>query len=90
MCFPLQEYYYAEVQTTHTTYPDGLEVLHFPRFVFYLSVQGMTGCCLFSPLNLKVGDRRVRTFSAHNSWWATPEVIMPLPYQRIVKAAHVL
>ncbi|CAB3981140.1 centromere J-like [Paramuricea clavata] len=24
------EYYYAEVQTTHTTYPDGLEVLRFP------------------------------------------------------------
>ncbi|XP_046840996.1 centromere protein J-like isoform X2 [Xenia sp. Carnegie-2017] len=24
------EYFYAEVKTTHTTYPDGLEVLHFP------------------------------------------------------------
>ncbi|KAJ8407110.1 hypothetical protein AAFF_G00287860 [Aldrovandia affinis] len=24
-------YYYAEAQTTHTTYPDGMEVLHFPN-----------------------------------------------------------
>ncbi|KAL3857926.1 hypothetical protein ACJMK2_012551 [Sinanodonta woodiana] len=24
-------YYYAETQTSHTTYPDGLEVLHFPN-----------------------------------------------------------
>ena len=31
---------------------------------------------------LKGGDRRVRIFSAHNNWWATPEVSLPLPYQR--------
>lgn len=24
-----QVYYYAETQTTHITYPDGMEVLHF-------------------------------------------------------------
>uniref|UniRef100_UPI003AAC4B3A centrosomal P4.1-associated protein n=1 Tax=Centroberyx gerrardi TaxID=166262 RepID=UPI003AAC4B3A len=24
-------YYYADAQTTHTTYPDGMEVLHFPN-----------------------------------------------------------
>ncbi|MEQ2234486.1 hypothetical protein ILYODFUR_032224, partial [Ilyodon furcidens] len=24
-------YYYAEAQTTHITYPDGMEVLHFPN-----------------------------------------------------------
>ena len=27
-----QIYYYSDAQTTHTTYPDGLEVLQFPRF----------------------------------------------------------
>ena len=32
--------------------------------------------------NLKRGDRRVRIFSAHNNWWVTPEVSLPLPYQR--------
>lgn len=26
-----QIYYYAEAQTTHITYPDGMEVLHFPN-----------------------------------------------------------
>ena len=31
---------------------------------------------------LKRGDRRVRIFSAHNNWWVTPEVSLPLPYQR--------
>ena len=31
---------------------------------------------------LKRGDRRVRIFSAHNNWWVTPEVTLPLPYQR--------
>ena len=31
---------------------------------------------------LKRGDRRVRIFSAHNNWWVTPEVRLPLPYQR--------
>ena len=35
--------------------------------------------------SLKGGDRRVRIFSAHNNWWATPEVISPLPYQRNAK-----
>ena len=34
---------------------------------------------------LKGGDSRVRIFSAHNNWWATPEVILPLPYQRSAK-----
>ena len=34
---------------------------------------------------LKGGDRRVRIFSAHNNWWATPEVSLPLPYQRSAK-----
>ena len=34
---------------------------------------------------LKEGDRRVRTFSAHNIWGATPEVSLPLPYQRSAK-----
>ena len=34
---------------------------------------------------LKRGDRRVRIFSAHNNWWATPEVSLPLPYQRSAK-----
>lgn len=29
-----QMYYYSDVQTTHTTYPDGLEVLQFPRFEY--------------------------------------------------------
>lgn len=27
----LQIYYYADAQTTHTTYPDGIEVLQFPN-----------------------------------------------------------
>ena len=31
------------------------------------------------------GDRRVRIFSANNNWWATPEVSLPLPYQRSAK-----
>ena len=31
---------------------------------------------------LKRGDRRVRIFSAHNNWWVSPEVSLPLPYQR--------
>ena len=35
--------------------------------------------------SLKGGDRRVRIFSAHNNWWATPEVSLPLPYQRSAK-----
>ena len=35
--------------------------------------------------DLKGGDRRVRIFSAHNNWWATPEVSLPLPYQRSAK-----
>lgn len=26
-----QIYFYAEAQTTHITYPDGIEVLHFPN-----------------------------------------------------------
>ena len=34
---------------------------------------------------LKGGDRRVRIFSAHNNWGATPEVSSPLPYQRSAK-----
>ena len=34
---------------------------------------------------LKRGDRRVRIFSAHNNWWATPEVSLLLPYQRSAK-----
>ena len=34
---------------------------------------------------LKRGDRRVRMFSAHNNWWATPEVSLLLPYQRSAK-----
>ena len=34
---------------------------------------------------IKGGDRRVRIFSAHNNWWATPEVSLPLPYQRSAK-----
>ena len=34
---------------------------------------------------LKGGDRRVRIFSAHNNWWAIPEVSFPLPYQRSAK-----
>ena len=37
------------------------------------------------PILLKGGDRRVRRFSAHNSWWATPEVSLLLPYQRSAK-----
>ena len=36
-------------------------------------------------LFLKGGDRRVRIFSAHNNWWATPEVSLRLPYQRSAK-----
>ena len=35
---------------------------------------------------LKGGDRRVRIFSAHNNWWATPEVSLPLPYQCSAKS----
>ena len=38
-----------------------------------------------SRCNLKGGDRRVRIFSAHDNWWATPEVSLPLPYQRGAK-----
>ena len=38
-----------------------------------------------STSHLKGGDRRVRIFSAHNNWWATPEVSLPLPYQRSAK-----
>ena len=34
---------------------------------------------------IKGDDRRVRIFSAHNNWWATPEVSLPLPYQRSAK-----
>ena len=34
---------------------------------------------------LKGGDRRVRRFSAHNNWWAIPEVSLLLPYQRSAK-----
>lgn len=35
MFYPFyQMYYYSDVQTTHTTYPDGLEVLQFPRFEY--------------------------------------------------------
>ena len=34
---------------------------------------------------LKGGDRRVRILSAHNNWWATPEVSLPLPYKRSAK-----
>lgn len=29
--FCAQIYFYAEAQTTHITYPDGMEVLHFPN-----------------------------------------------------------
>lgn len=29
--FCAQIYYYADAQTTHITYPDGMEVLHFPN-----------------------------------------------------------
>ena len=42
----------------------------------------MTFLC---PFYLKGGDRRVRRFSAHNNWWATPEVSLLLPYQRSAK-----
>ena len=38
-------------------------------------------------LILKGGDRRVRIFSAHNNWWATPEMSLPLPYQRSAKVS---
>ena len=38
---------------------------------------------------LKGGDRRVRIFSAHNNWWATPEVSLPLPYQRSAKVFQI-
>ena len=34
---------------------------------------------------LKGGDRQVRRFSAHNNWWATPEVSLLLPYERSAK-----
>ena len=34
---------------------------------------------------LKGGDWRVRIFSAHDNWWATPEVSLPLPHQRSAK-----
>ena len=40
---------------------------------------------LLNLIPLKGGDRRVRIFSAHNNWWATPEVSLPLPYQRSAK-----
>ena len=29
--YSFQIYYYAENQTTHTNYPDGLEILSFPK-----------------------------------------------------------
>ena len=29
-------YFYSEAQTTHTTYPDGLEILQFPKLVVLL------------------------------------------------------
>ena len=32
----IQVYYYAESKTTHTTYPDGLEVIEFPKYMVEL------------------------------------------------------
>ena len=43
------------------------------------------GFNLNTAIMLKGGDRRVRIFSAHNNWWATPEVSLPLPYQHSAK-----
>ena len=40
---------------------------------------------LITMTHLKGGDRRVRRFSAHNNWWATPEVSLLLLYQRSAK-----
>ena len=40
---------------------------------------------LFHHSYLKGGNRRVCIFSAHNKWWATPEVRLPLLYQRSAK-----
>ena len=53
----------------------------------------MVGSCLcinidnikYQLRKLKGGDRRVRIFSAHNNWWATPEVSLPLSHQRSAK-----
>ena len=32
-CYIIQVYYYADSKTMHTTYPDGLEVLEFPKYM---------------------------------------------------------
>ena len=39
-----QMYYYSDVQTTHTTYPDGLEVLQFPRFEYSKLLVHVSAC----------------------------------------------
>ena len=62
--------------------------LHFVRGIYtiitlilYICANlALTYIALFD--ELKRGDRRVRIFSAHNNWWVTPEVSLPLPYQR--------
>ena len=46
---------------------------------------GVSINCIYHTVVLKGGDRRVRIFSAHNNWWAIPEVSLPLPYQRSAK-----
>ncbi len=39
-----QMYYYADTHTTHTTHPDGLQVLDFPKWVHS---KPLTSICIF-------------------------------------------
>ena len=56
------------------------------RIVFLKKCSNFSYRCLLGVVcKLKGGDRRVRIFSAHKNWWATPEVSSPLPYQRSAK-----
>ena len=60
-----------------------------PRLLSFFDIADRSPTDFFTDLRikktyvtLKRGDRRVRIFSAHNNWWVTPEVSLPLPYQR--------
>ena len=53
--------------------------LSYKRKVFIKIMRIVTSQIAKAFRNLKGGDRRVRIFSAHNNWWATPEVRLPLP-----------
>ena len=52
-----------------------------PIGLFFHALSNRTIKRFYCQYPLKRGDRRVRIFSAHNNWWATPEVGLLLPYQ---------